>query len=395
MIDIPQGDERQMFQLAESYGQATDGLAKYLQQVAQMGNPIIESWGGDAAMAFQEQWTGYVEEITNAIGSLADLQDMAQNAGIELETAKYMAAINFWMLAQAIWSALASAFFTAGISTAEVPVAMGAAKIGISTANRQLLIKLIAKKFVSKLADFRRFLNPKNLLGLAKDGGRWAAHHAGDGLKYARDRGLKGVVEDAGKGAAKGAWNAGKDGLKGLGDRLAARGAADRAATEWAGQNLKGSVLGNLVRGNLKGAAGKLAGKGAERATTQAVRHAAYREALGAARQQGMGKVWATVGRDTLAAARGRAIGFASFQLKTTLGISAIQAIEGHHPHPDLMSVLPGMAIGALGGPLSVGLGHGMIGEMASMAGGTAAVGRIRTAFGQHGEWRKEVGSSP
>ncbi len=440
LVDIPQGSEVGMFNLADAYGNAAAGMAAYLDSISSLNDPIATSWGGDGAVAFQEYWGGYIEQVTNSIASLTEMQAIVQDVGLEIEMAKFMAAMNLYMLADAIFTILSTAAITFGLSTVAAPAAEAACEAGIKSAGRTLLEKILGQKVSGVVADFTKYLGDKALPSLLKDAGSTAAKDVG--TTAAKDLGqtmAKDLGEDLGKTAAKdaatdlGADGAGDFAADGAGDAaaqtartivadvarsaggkivdagkfvaerlslrgIAARGVADRTAAAFAKEQLETGLartLGNVGKKGLTRAFGEsLAGKSA----TAMVREAAYQSALADLREAGLRDVVQMVGKDAMQGALGGARGFVEFQLKTSVGLTALQWAEGHKPHLDIVSLgkeaLSSGAIGAFGGPLTTVLGHGIVGSMASMTGGTAAVDGIKTAMGQQVNWAQDMQGS-
>jgi hypothetical protein len=476
LVDIPQGSETGMFHLADAYGNAASELSTYLENISSLNDPIAESWGGDGAVAFQEYWAGYIDQVSNSIASMIEMQGIIQDVGLEIEMAKFMAAMNLYMLADAIFTILSTAAITFGLSTVAAPAAEAACQAGIKSAGRTLLEKILGQKFSGLIGDFAKYLGDKALPTALKDGGKTLLKDGGENLlkdggeslakdaagDLAKDAGSTlakdaagDLAKDAGSTLAKDAAGdlakdaagdvakdaagdlaadaaadaaraaaadaagtsvrtAATDVARSAGGKLAdagkfvaerlslrgigARGLANKAAAAFAKDQLESGLLKTL--GSIgKDGLFKTVGEGlANKSATAVVREAAYQSALADLRNQGLGDVLKVVGKDALQSSWNGARGFVAFQLKTTLGFTALQWAEGHNPQLDLVQLgegsLQNAAIGAFGGPLTAALGHGVIGSVASMTGGTAAVDGIKTAMGQKVDWATDMKSS-
>src|SRR6185369_8734427 len=224
LVDIPQGSETGMFHLADAYGNAASELSTYLENISSLNDPIAESWGGDGAVAFQEYWAGYIDQVSNSIASMIEMQGIIQDVGLEIEMAKFMAAMNLYMLADAIFTILSTAAITFGLSTVAAPAAEAACQAGIKSAGRTLLEKILGQKFSGLIGDFAKYLGDKALPTALKDGGENLLKDGGEAL--AKDA-AGDLAKDAGSTLAK---DAAGDLAKDAGSTLAKDAAGDLAA---------------------------------------------------------------------------------------------------------------------------------------------------------------------
>lgn len=325
LVDIPEGDERAMFRLGEAYEEAAKALSEHLREVAALSPAVAEAWSGDgAAAAFQHNYGAYLEQVSNSVVGLYDMREMAQSAGVQIETAKFMAAINLYMLASALVAIASTLIVSFGTSTFAAPAAEAAAQTGIRAAVQKLLAQLMGRKFAGSIGKFAEIAGKKVVTTAGNQGGRRA-------LGQAVWTGAKNFATKEGQKAFwKGLWGGLRTGAskltpKQLANRLAARNAAERAGAQFAERA-------GLQTGKLRTAWEVATLKGGERlagrAVQQAVKRDMYRKVLAETQKQTFREVFkqGTQGMGKAALMRGK--GFAMFNVKTTLGIHVIQMME-------------------------------------------------------------------
>ncbi|WP_425571034.1 WXG100 family type VII secretion target, partial [Rugosimonospora acidiphila] len=163
LIDIPHAKELGMYDLADAYGHAMQVLDEHCGRLSSLSQPIAEAWSGGSAADYGQTYAEYVNQVNNTVQSLGEMRDLVRSAGLEIEMTKFMAAVNLYMLADAIFSILATAWLTFGLSTIAAPAAEATCEAGIKAAARDLVGKLLSKKFTAELGNFAKLLGDKAL----------------------------------------------------------------------------------------------------------------------------------------------------------------------------------------------------------------------------------------
>src|SRR5579859_7008481 len=140
--EIPEADTDTLFQLAQTI---LDGASVHADHVEELV-PLMRSlsqWSGDGApTAAQLALRGHLEQTIGDMYGLSAYGQNVQGGALEIETAKYLALINLFMLAEALLDIAIAVIYSLGVSLAGIPVAIAACREGIWTAIRDLLANL-------------------------------------------------------------------------------------------------------------------------------------------------------------------------------------------------------------------------------------------------------------
>ncbi|MEN3305055.1 MAG: hypothetical protein V7603_1257, partial [Micromonosporaceae bacterium] len=150
-IDIPEGKEKKLYELADAYTRASQLYASHLNDISPYQKDLAVWTGDGAAQAAHESLQHYVQHVSNMIDAFGGASEVVHGAALGIETTKWSDAVNLIFLAVSAVVAIVSAFFTFGASLAEVGGAMAVCRTAIMLAAKQLLEKLmegITKKVI-------------------------------------------------------------------------------------------------------------------------------------------------------------------------------------------------------------------------------------------------------
>jgi hypothetical protein len=219
-VDIPQGNELRMYDLADEYEKAGQQLGNYLSNVNPIFSSVADNWRGNiGAEQFADRLQQHLKKVSSAMDITAALQREVQTAAQNIELTKFMAATDLVMLAMAIYAAIMALLPTLGLSTIGAGAALAVCWAAIKAAAKKLLEELLAggaKKIATEAAETG-----------AKDVARLAAKDAAEQAgKDAAEQAAKDAAEQAG---ADGAQQAGADGAQQLANDAGQRILADVA----------------------------------------------------------------------------------------------------------------------------------------------------------------------
>jgi hypothetical protein len=132
---VPESSISKVYDLADAWSAAAQRLADAHEDAQHAADGILQSWRGDgAAMAFSDQWFGYLEALRGTVDSTSSMQGAVQGFGLEIELLKFMVLINLCILAYTLYALIAAAFVTAGGSLGGVVPAFAVARTAIGAA---------------------------------------------------------------------------------------------------------------------------------------------------------------------------------------------------------------------------------------------------------------------
>ncbi len=139
LMDIPEGRELDMYDLADSYGQAAKLYTDHLKEVAPYLNDLYEYWGGDgAAQAAATRLQEYIDQVGADADGFSAMQTAVLTTAQGIEATKMMDVLNLFMLAQAIIEVIMTIIETFGLSSIGAGVAIAACRTAIKEAIEQL-----------------------------------------------------------------------------------------------------------------------------------------------------------------------------------------------------------------------------------------------------------------
>ncbi|MFB9324228.1 hypothetical protein ACFF2X_43110, partial [Cryptosporangium minutisporangium] len=145
LVQIPEGDELEMYRLADLRLELTNLLAAYQQQVGPVGAEVMMTFlGGQdgGAAAYRQKYIRHMKVAANATESQASLTEMVRASGNSFEFMKLMALWDLFDLAMALFAAIMTLVQSFGLSTIGVGAAYAAARAGIAKAARELMQEL-------------------------------------------------------------------------------------------------------------------------------------------------------------------------------------------------------------------------------------------------------------
>ncbi|MGA8116269.1 MAG: hypothetical protein WCA46_21635, partial [Actinocatenispora sp.] len=405
LVDIPTGNEDKLYALADSWGDSAKALSDHQQDIANLADDIFTNLSaGQTAEQFQAEWSAYQENIGGLIEQHSSLQEMAQITGITIETTKYLALVDLFTLAMALYAVIMTIIETFGLSSLGGAAAYAVCRAGIIKGSEEALEKIAeqeAKTFAKKMAEkFAEKVTEKAAKTAAQKAARKAAREVGEkaatraARKAAYHEVRNQLADKAGREIAEtAAKTATKD---------AARAAAEQVGKKFAEKVGEGAAK-KAAKRAARQAAKELAAKSAREAAEKAGTRAAEKVAAKAARQAGekaAERAASTAAKDFLKSAAKRGAMFAGFSVGSDLAIKGVEAVEGHSPEFSVkelgIETVSSFATGALGTPIahfgtsaaSHAFGESfansaskVVVETGSMVGGTAAVGGLKEAW--------------
>ncbi|MFI1995568.1 hypothetical protein [Actinoplanes sp. NPDC020271] len=148
LVEIPEGREQELYDLADYYGQAVDLHRQHAEQVQTLLGDLRQTWQGDGgAQATHEKVQQYLEQLNADAESFAQMQQMVHSAALGVEAAKMMDVVNLVMLAMATVEVIATIIETVGLSAIGEGLAIATCRQAIKTALKELVEKLIGQGF--------------------------------------------------------------------------------------------------------------------------------------------------------------------------------------------------------------------------------------------------------
>ncbi|BCJ46077.1 hypothetical protein GCM10010168_50250 [Actinoplanes ianthinogenes] len=148
LVDIPEGRELELYDLADAYGQAADVHRDHAEQVRILLSEMFDTWRGDGgAQKTQETLQKYLEQLNADAESYAQMQQMVQGAALSVEAAKMMDVVNLIMLAMATIEVIMTIIESFGLSAIGEGIAIATCRQAIKTALKELVEKLIGQGF--------------------------------------------------------------------------------------------------------------------------------------------------------------------------------------------------------------------------------------------------------
>ncbi|WIM99930.1 hypothetical protein ACTOB_003600 [Actinoplanes oblitus] len=148
LVDIPEGRELELYDLADAYGQAAELHRDHAVQVQILLGDLFQTWRGDGgAQKTQETLQKYLEQLNADADSFLQAQQMVQGAALSVEAAKMMDVVNLIMLAMATIEVIMTIIETFGVSAIGEGIAIATCRQAIKTALKELVEKLIGQGF--------------------------------------------------------------------------------------------------------------------------------------------------------------------------------------------------------------------------------------------------------
>ncbi len=363
-VDIPEAKELRLYDLADEYGKLAQQLSDHLERISPSFTAIAENWSGSiGAEQFFQSMQQHMDEVGSSIKAAGSMQEMVQQNAQNIETMKFMAAMDLVMLAWTIYTLIMAAIATFGIAAVGAGPAIAACGAAIKSAGEKLLAQLAKDGVEAVLPATLKKAAEKAAEGVAERAAKKAA-------EIAAEQAAKKAAEEAAAQVAE------QVGTKGIGQVLAApfRSMAGRMAATRAAEQAGGKVARKaLVQETRRPAGGQEPGQDGRRRETAVAAKAAEEAALKKFADAGFKDVAGELG----SAALRRGEQFALFTFGTEGGVQAWQVTTGHRSGFDLselaLHTATGFLTGVVGTPLTLGRA-GMAAEVSAMVGGTLAV---------------------
>ncbi|HKD99248.1 MAG TPA: hypothetical protein VKB69_16840, partial [Micromonosporaceae bacterium] len=172
LVNIPEGNENDLYDLAGKYNDAALLHAGHAQDISAHINDLYTSWSGDgAAQAAQSSLQQYMQQTTLTTEAFQDMEGLVSQGAQDIESTKYMAILNLVMLLVTLIQVIMTLWCTFGATAAEGAGAIALCRQALITALRQLLEKLgsITVRGLAKLA-LKRGLQFAAFTALSKGG---------------------------------------------------------------------------------------------------------------------------------------------------------------------------------------------------------------------------------
>ncbi|BCY11091.1 hypothetical protein [Actinoplanes sp. L3-i22] len=148
LVEIPEGRELELFDLADYYGQAAQLHAEHAEEVRQQLGELYRVWQGDGgAQKTQDHLQKYLEQVNADAQTFGEMQKMVHGAALSVEAAKMMDVVNLVMLAMATLEVVLTIIETVGLSAVGEGLAIATCRQALKTALKELVEKLIGQGF--------------------------------------------------------------------------------------------------------------------------------------------------------------------------------------------------------------------------------------------------------
>ncbi|AEV86746.1 Collagen alpha-4(VI) chain [Actinoplanes sp. SE50/110] len=152
LVDIPEGRELELYDLADAYGRAADLHRQHSHEVQALLGDLTRTWLGDgAATKTHERLQKYLEQVNADADAFGQMQQMVSGAALSVEAAKMMDVVNLAMLAMATFEVIMTIIETVGLSAIGEGLAIATCRQAIKTALKELVDKLIKQGFKGAL----------------------------------------------------------------------------------------------------------------------------------------------------------------------------------------------------------------------------------------------------
>ncbi len=140
---VPQANDERLHDLADAWAAARDQVNAFAADIYRAADPILQGWGGDgAAMQFQQNWQQYLEQVEQAVSLYSGMADLTSGFALEVETEKFMTALNLCFLIGSLIMIIATLAISFGSSALAAPGAFAVAREAIAVAAREALEKI-------------------------------------------------------------------------------------------------------------------------------------------------------------------------------------------------------------------------------------------------------------
>jgi hypothetical protein len=346
---VPEAKGELLFELADAWAAAQQRMGTFSEDIATAADPIFEGWGGDGApVKFRENWDRFAQEVQSAVDGFSGMQEASSGFALEVETEKFMVALNLLMLAISLIVIIATAVISLGTSSAGVGPAFAIARQAIAAAARKALTNILNLAKALARLEFKKILE-----GIAA---RSAADRiAGQVFKNVISKEMK---------------NALAQGLDKAAQKALVRGALQmrRELADQLAKQLGEKFAGKVVEGGLERVAAHELDNIVAREVVSGVTRGALQNAIGH-------QLETTLGKELLRYFTPRVLMGAGFMGGQNLLVQGVEVAVGDRANVNFGDVAMSAAQGAVMGGLMGG--HSVVGHMASGAGAGAAAAAL------------------